>query len=484
MKTLIGVDEGTSAVKAAMFDLSLNPIASARREKRTAHPGDGLVEQDPAEVLEAVVEAVASLLDEVPDAEVVACGLDHQGESVLAWERQTGRALSPIVTWQDKRSQDQLDGFDEATLTRITQRSGLPVDPYFSAGKIAWLLAQGLPDDACIGTVDSYLCAQLGGVFATDLSTASRTQLSRLGAHRWDPELLSIFGICEQHLPALRDSVGELGTLRHRRWRTELPLRAQVVDQQAALAGAGCVLPGRAKATFGTGVFVLGYLGETAPIGAASAGLVPTVAWSVDGTPEYALDGGVFSAGALLDWLARGLGLFDSPEELVRLAASVPDAHGVMVLPALAGLGAPWWNHRARAVISGLSGGAGREHVARAAVEGICHSVCDVLDAMRPLIALNDLRIDGGLTQSELVPQLLADLEQVPVELGAVDSTALGAAALAAVGAGVLDSVEQIADLVPAERVVTPRRSDHDRAAWRRFVASAAGLSEVAAGNY
>lgn len=476
MRALIGIDEGTSAVKATLCDLKLRPLASARREKHTSRPGEGLVEQDPAEVLEAVIDAVAAVLDEVPEAEVIGCGLDHQGESVVAWERGTGRPLSPIITWQDKRSQTQLDSFEPETSARITTLSGMPVDPYFSAGKVAWLLAQGLLDDVCIGTVDSYLSAQLGAGFATDLSTASRTQLARLGERDWDPELCSIFGVRAGCLPALRDSVGELGTLSHGRWRTALPLRAQIVDQQAALAGAGCVVPGRAKATFGTGVFVLGFMGTTAPAGAFAAGVLPTVAWSSGGLPSYALDGGVFSAGALIDWLVDTLGLYDSPEEFGRLAASVSGAAGVRVLPALSGLGAPWWQPSARAVISGLSGGSDRRHVARATIEAICHRVCDVLDAMRDLITIDELRIDGGLTASELLPQLLADLAQIPVELGAVDTTALGAAALAGVGAGAIGSIEAIAELMPPIRRFMPRQVDDSRSVWRAFVADAAAL--------
>lgn len=476
MKVLIGIDEGTSSVKAAMFDLELRQLASVRREKETSRPGEGLVEQDAGEVLEAVVDAVAALLEEAPDAEIVACGLDHQGESVLAWERGTGRPLSPVITWQDKRSQPLLDSLGVQTSQRVTELSGLPVDPYFSAGKVAWLLERELPDDVCIGTVDSYLCSQLGAGFATDLSTASRTQLARLGERQWDPELCSIFGVRAGCLPALRDSVGELGTLGHPRWRAELPLHAQVVDQQAALAGAGCVLPGRAKATFGTGVFVLGYLGSAVPRDAAAAGVLPTVAWSIGGEPYYALDGGVFSAGSLVDWLVSGLRVFDSPAEFAALAASVQDAAGVKVLPALSGLGAPWWRPSARAVISGLSGGTGRGHLAHAAIEAICHRVCDVLDAMRGFIAIDEVRIDGGLTASEMLPQMLANLAGIPVELGAVDTTALGAAALAAVGAGVLPTVEGIAELVPPIRELAPQPVRDSRDAWREFVVRASSL--------
>jgi glycerol kinase len=256
-----------------------------------------------------------------------------------------------------------------------------------------------------------------------------------------------------------------------------LPLRAQIVDQQAALAGTGCVLPGRAKATFGTGVFVLAFTGAVAPAGVTAVGVVPTIAWAVDGLPRYALDGGVFSAGSLLEWLAGGLGLSESPQQLAELAASVETAHGVKLLPALSGLGAPWWNPNARGVVSGLSAGTEPAHLARAAIEAICHRVCDVLDAMRGFVRIEELRIDGGLTQSELLPQLLADLVQVPVVLVAVDATAVGAAGLAAVGAGVLGSVEEIAEIAPAQRRFTPQPRPDERSAWREFVARAAALA-------
>ena len=476
MKVLIGIDEGTSAVKASMFDLQLSQLASVRREKQTSRPAEGSSSRTRARCSRRWSTRWRHCSTRLPMRRSSPAASIIRANPCSPGNADTARPLSPVITWQDKRSQPLLDAFDEPTSARITELSGLPVDPYFSAGKVAWLLEQELPDAVCIGTVDSYLCTRLGAGFATDLSTASRTQLARLGEREWDPELCSIFGVRPGALPALRDSVGELGTLRHPRWRAELPLRAQVVDQQAALAGAGCVLPGRAKATFGTGVFVLGYLGAAVPRDAAAAGVLPTVAWSIGGDPHYALDGGVFSAGSLVDWLVDRLGLFDSPADFSQLAASVQDAGGVMVLPALSGLGAPWWRPSARAVISGLSADAGRAHVARAAIDAICHRVCDVLDAMRGFIAIDDLRIDGGLTASELLPQLLADYAQIPVELGAVDTTALGAAALAAVGAGVLSSVEDIAELVPPGREFAPRRVGDSRGAWRDFVALASSI--------
>src|SRR5256714_2755937 len=357
MTLLLGIDEGTSAVKAILFDAELRPVREARREKPLVHPRAGWVEQDPQVVLDAVVEAVAEVLEDAPE-EVAACGLDHQGESVLAWDAESGQPLTPIVTWQDKRSQEVLDRLEQdGRADEVRELSGMPLDPYFSAGKLTWLLehdeAVGRARDAGtlrLGTVDSFLCDRLGAGFRTDPSTASRTQL---GAPAWDPRLLEIFGVPEAALPEIMDTAGDLGTLRHESWPVELPLRARCVDQQAALAGAGCVQPGLTKATYGTGVFVLAHVGTERPI--AKGGLLPTVAWSVGGKVEWALDGGVFTAGALLEWLSRDLGLASDPAALAAAAAGVGDAAGVRILPALAGLGAPWRRPQARAVFAGLT---------------------------------------------------------------------------------------------------------------------------------
>ena len=285
---LLGIDEGTSAVKAVLYDTDLRPVAEARREKPLAHPQPGWVEQDPEAVMVAVVDAVGELLAGA-DGEVVACGLDHQGESVLAWDAESGDPITPIVTWQDKRSQEVLDRLEASGGdAEVREVSGMPLDPYFSAGKLTWLLehepaVQRALDAGTLrlGTVDSWLCDMLGSGFATDPSTASRTQLSAPGAPDWDPRLLDAFGVPREALPAIRDSAGDLGTLRHPDWGRELPLRGQVVDQQAALAGAGCTEPGRVKATYGTGVFVLAHAGTDRP-DPSEGGLLPTVAWRVD----------------------------------------------------------------------------------------------------------------------------------------------------------------------------------------------------------
>jgi glycerol kinase len=483
MGYLLGIDEGTSAVKAVLYDEELRSQREARREKPLRHPKPGWVEQDPGAVLTAVVEAVAELLDGTSE-EIAACGLDHQGESVLAWDAEDGTPLTPIVTWQDKRSQEVLDRLESGgRADAVRERSGMPLDPYFSAGKLSWLLDHdekvGAARDAGtlrLGTVDSWLCERLGAGFATDPSTASRTQL---GAPAWDDDLLAEFGVPREVLPEIVDTAGDLGTLSHPSWPVELPLRARCVDQQAALAGAGCVEPGLVKATYGTGVFVLAHVGAERP--KPEGGLLPTVAWSVAGEVEWALDGGVFTAGALLDWLTRDLGLADDPGALARMAAEVEDTGGVRVLPALAGLGAPWWRSDARAVIAGLTAGARAGHIGRAALEAISWRVADIVALVSDQVSLEALRVDGGLTRDDRLLQHQADSTGIAVQRGAVDATAAGAAALAAVGAGLWSSTKEIGEHVPVGERFEPGRDDSWRseahAEWRRFVERAAELA-------
>jgi glycerol kinase len=472
---VLGIDDGTTAVKVALFDARLAPVASARRPVPTANPAPGRVEQDPEAVLEAVVDAVAEVLPAAEGRPIAAVGLDHQGESVLAWDAATGAPRSPIVVWQDKRGSEAYD----AVAPELLARTGLPADPYFSAPKLSWLVRELGGDLAGVrlGTVDAWLSDRLGAGSGTDASTASRTALQALDAPgRWDEDLCAAFGVPVEALPAIAPTVGALGTLRHRRWGdVALPLRARVCDQQAALAGAGCVRPGLTKATYGTGVFVLGHTGTEVP---HADGLLPTVAWEAGGRVEYALDGGVFTAGALLEWLSGTLGLAPDPAALTALAATVPDAHGVRVLPALAGVGAPWWRSGAHGVIAGLTAGATPAHVARAALEAIVHRVADVVEARGG--AVEALRVDGGLTNDPLLCRLQADVLGVPVERGSADATVAGAAGLALVGAGLLDDVTALEALLPpAERILPSRPAAEvaaERAAWRTFVPRAAAL--------
>ncbi|MGP0102437.1 MAG: FGGY family carbohydrate kinase [Solirubrobacteraceae bacterium] len=488
---LLGIDEGTTAVKAALFDLDLRPVAEARRPVPVTHPQLGWVEQDPELIVQAVVEAVAEVLEHAHGREILAAGLDHQGESVLAWDAESGRALTPVVVWQDKRQEALLAELGGAAGDgdRIVERSGLPLDPYFSAGKLAWLLAN---DDAVrgardagtlrLGTVDAFLVDRLGGRFATDLSTASRTQLLAAGGRDWDEELLSAFGVRREWLPALGPTFGALGELRHERWPVALPLAAQLVDQQAALAGSGAVRAGELKATYGTGVFVLGRTAE--PV--LASGLLPTVAWAAPGAGggvgevSHALDGGVFAAGSLLDWLAQGLGLASDAPTLAAAAATVPDSAGVIVLPALAGLGAPWWRPDAHGVIAGLHPGVRPAHVGRAALEAIASRVADIVEAVIEHTPARSLRVDGGLTNDETLLQIQADALGLALTVGRADTTVLGAAMLAGVGAGLFASVDEAAQRLPQGRVIQPRVDTPERLAgrtrWRTFVQASTGL--------
>jgi glycerol kinase len=386
--------------------------------------------------------------------------------------------------WQDKRSQEVLDRLGEHE-DEAKERSGLPFDPYFSAAKLAWLLENdetvGRAREAGtlrMGTVDSFICDRLGAGFATDASTASRTQLHALGTPGFDERLCELFGVPADVLPEVRDTAGALGTLRHDSWPIELPLRGQVVDQQAALAGAACVVPGRVKATYGTGVFVLAHVGDEVP--RPAGGLLPTVAWRVDGRTEYALDGGVFAAGAMLEWMCRELGLAADPPALSQLAREADGSAGARVLPGLAGIGAPWWRPNARAVISGIYGGTTDANVARASLEGIAWRVADVVSAIRETVDVDTLRVDGGLTNEPLMLQLQADAIGVPVEAAGADATVLGSAALAAVGSGTLGSLTELPELLPSDRRVEPDRDDKWRMAehegWRAFVQATAAL--------
>jgi glycerol kinase len=379
----------------------------------------------------------------------------------------------------------------------VGERSGLPLDPYFSAGKLAWLLAH---DDAVraareagtlrMGTVDAFITDRLGERFATDLSTASRTQLLAVGGRDWDEQLLTAFDIRLEWLPALGPSFGALGELRHERWPVALPLASQLVDQQAALAGSGAVRPGELKATYGTGVFVLGRTRE--PVRAS--GLLPTVAWAAPsevnaagggertgiGEVSHALDGGVFAAGSLLDWLATGLGLAVNAPSLAEAAASVPDSAGVMVLPALAGLGAPWWSPDAHGVIAGLHPAVGPAHIARAALEAIAWRVADIVEAVEAVTPVQRVLVDGGLTNSETLLRIQADALGLPLTVGRADTTVLGAALLAGVGGGVFASIEDAATRLPQGSVTEPRGDQRERSAqrghWRAFIRASAEL--------
>jgi glycerol kinase len=491
---VMAVDQGTSSTRAIAYDRSWTEVASASRSLTTVHPRPGWAEQDPMAILASVVDVVRDVLASVGGpGRIAALGIDNQGETVVPWDRLTGAPLGPAILWSCRRSQPIVDRVAAAgNGPAIRAITGLPLDAYFSASKIRWLLEENAAvakaaaaGRLAIGTVDGWLTARLGSRAQTDPSTASRTQLLGLGSLAWSDKLAGWWDVPVDALPTVVPSAGELGEVGHPSWGGSLPLRAMLCDQQAALFGQGGSRPGMVKATFGTGVFVLANAGHAVPT--APEGILATVAWTdAARRATYAFDGGVFSAGALLGWLHDALGLIDDPVELDRLAAEVDDAAGVRILPALSGVGAPWWEPDARVVIAGLSPASRRANVARAAIDAIAHRTADVVEGMSA--AMTDLaaplRVDGGLTASRLLVERLADLLGRRIDVAAAsESTALGVALMAAIGAGRLDEHEA-ADVATTARRVEPRLDDGDRrsqrAAWRAFVRSAVGLEKPA----
>ena len=502
---ILAIDEGTSSARAIAYDAEWQPVATAARRLTTDHPQPGWAEQDAEAIVVAVVEAVEEVLAAVGGpGRIAATGLANQGETVVAWDRLSGAALAPAILWSCRRSKAIVERIGAAGHGAwIRERTGLPLDPYFSASKLRWLLEE-VPAVAsaaeagrlAFGTVDAWLTARLGrgsgsgaeggGSTAdaawTDPSTASRTQLFGLADLDWDDDLVRTWGVARATLPRLVPTTGDLGSLAHPSWGGGLPLRAMVCDQQAALAGQGGHRPGTIKATFGTGVFVLANAGSTVPD--PPEGILATVAWGSPGdAATYALDGGVFSAGAFLDWLHDDLAVLDAPSDLDRLASEVPDAGGARMLPALAGLGAPWWDPDARVTITGLSATTRRPHLARAALDAIAQRTADIVEAMAPVLpaGAGPLRVDGGLTGSALLIERLADLVGRPVDVASdAESTALGTALLAAIGAGRLDETAAAA-VAGTKRRVEPRLDEVGRAAerssWLDFVHTARALA-------
>jgi glycerol kinase len=475
---LIGIDQGTSGTRTVAFDLRLRPLADTYRPAQVSHPQPGWIEKDADETVLTVEESLAEVVAAVCSERVAAVGLDNEGETVVAWDAESLAPLAPAVVWGCRRSQPIVDRLaasaDGAEIERI---SGLPLDPYFSATKIRWLVENVLQvataaDEGRLraGTLDAYLCARLGGGARTEPSTAGRTQLQALARPgTWDPDLLRLHGVDPAWLPPIGDSAGDFGDLAGQ------PLRGLLVDQTASLAGHGCLVEGMAKATYGTGIFLLQNAGEEAPSGLE--GVLPIIAWTIGGRTTYAIDGGVFSAGTVIDWLRDGIGIIETPAETAVLAESVPDAGGVRFLPALAGLGAPWWRSDARGAFAGITSGTTRAHLVRAALDSLAFRVRDIVEALpaRP----PSLRADGGLTANAYLVQRQADVLGLPVEVAPVaEATALGAAAMAGVGAGLLD-LDQLAELAGGGRAVEPRdvqRADEDYQAWHAFADGASRL--------
>ncbi len=444
---LLAVDQGTTGTTCLVVDEELRPLGRGYREIRQWYPQPGWVEHDPEELWQSVLAAAADALREarLEPAQLSGIGITNQRETTIVWERATGRPLGRAIVWQDRRTAERCR---ELPADLVRTRTGLVPDPYFSATKLEWLLARAdRPQrELAFGTVDSWLVWKLssGEVHVTDETNASRTMLLDLAARDWDDELLALFGVERELLPRVVRSSGVVGEARL--LGAAVPIGGIAGDQQAALFGQACFSPGEAKATYGTGSFVLVNVGGEG--GVPPEGLLRTAAARTDvAPPVFALEGAVLVAGAALQWLRDGLGVLGSAAESEALSRSVESSDGVVFVPALTGLGSPWWEPEARGLVCGLTRGTTRAHLVRAALEAIALQVADVVGAVPGGVAL--LRADGGAAANGFLMQLQADLLGCPVEVSAdVESTAIGAAALAGLALGVWRDGDELVPLL------------------------------------
>jgi glycerol kinase len=450
---IIVIDAGTTSTRAMLFDGVGTCLGSAQRPLTQFYPAPGEVEHDAAEIWQLTLACVLEMVALAGGAAAVAAiGITNQRETVVFWDRDSGEPLARAIVWQDRRTAERCAALKAAGHeAMVTAKTGLLLDPYFSATKIGWAMdnwsaLRAAGERLAIGTVDAWILWKLTGTHATDASNASRTMLMAInGDGGWDAELCALFGAPMAALPAIVDSAGRLGEADPALLGAAVPVTAMIGDQQGATIGQGCLEPGMTKATYGTGAFVLTCSGDTRP--SSDNRLLSTILMQVGNQRTYALEGSVFVAGSLIQWLRDGLGIIAASADTEDLARSVPDNGGVVIIPALAGLGAPWWQADARGAISGLSFASGRAHVARAALEAQSHQTADLKTAFAADGAdWTMLRIDGGMSANDWLAQDLADILALPVERpDFVETTALGAAILAAAGVGLYPDVASAA---------------------------------------
>jgi glycerol kinase len=475
---LLALDQGTTSSRAIVFDADGGTRGMAQQEFPQHFPKPGWVEHDPRDIWNTQRDTAAQALRaaKITARELAGIGVTNQRETTMLWERATGEPVHPAIVWQDRRTADACAALaKEIPAEWLRARTGLRLDPYFSATKLAWLLdhvpgvrARAERGELCFGTVDTWLLWQLTGgrVHATDASNASRTLLFNIHTGDWDAELLERFGIPRAVLPEVRPSSGSFGEASAPEELRGAPILGVAGDQQAALFGQACFEPGLAKNTYGTGCFLLMQTGEKPA--KSKNGLLTTVAWDVGGRRHYALEGSVFVGGAVVQWLRDGLGIVQKSSDIETLAASVPDTGGVYFVPAFAGLGAPQWDAYARGTIAGLTRGTTKAHLARAALEAIAFQSHDLLQAMEADAGrkLDELRVDGGASANNLLMQFQADLLGAPVARPRVtETTALGAANLAGLAAGLWPEPAALAKRWQLDRVFTPQRSRDEMAA-------------------
>ena len=484
---ILALDQGTTSSRALLFDQHGTVVAEDQYEFPQYFPEPGWVEHDPLEIWASQLRAAKGVLEKTGTSarDVAAVGITNQRETAVVWERESGDPIYPAIVWQSRQSTSICDELRERGLEEeIRARTGLVIDSYFSATKIRFILdavpgaqARAEAGELCFGTVDSWLIHKLsrGRVHATEYSNAARTMLFNIHSLEWDPELLSMLQIPAAMLPEVRDSSGDFGRVDADWFGAEIPIAGVAGDQQSSLFGQGCFNSGMVKNTYGTGCFLLMNTGETPFM--SDSGLLTTLAWGIDGRVEYALEGSVFSAGATVQWLRDGLGLIESAAESEGLARSVPDTGGVYLVPAFAGLGAPYWDERARGTLVGLTRGTTRAHLVRAGLESIAFGSRDVVDCMAQDsgLAMNQLRVDGGACRNDFLMQFQADLLGAVVERPSMlEVTALGAALLAGLGVGFWSDREALAQTRGEVECFEPRIDEADRDTlyrdWQRAV--------------
>ena len=495
MKYLLVLDQGTTSTRAIVFDETLAVAGAGQLALQQYFPAPGLVEHDPQEIWRSTLSVAQQALATagLRAGDIATIGLTNQRETTLLWERASGRPVHNAIVWQDRRTAARCAELKSAGAEAlIRERTGLLIDPYFSASKLRWLLdhtpgarLRAARGELAFGTVDSWLAWQLTGgrEHVTDATNAARTQLYDIHRGAWDSELLALWDIPPEVLPRVVDSsglaleidpaCGLLGTL-----------GGIAGDQQAALFGQQCFEPGTAKCTYGTGCFILVNAGTQCPT--PSAGVLATLAWQINGQPTYALEGSVFMGGATVQWLRDGLGIIAQARDVEALAASVPDSGGLVLVPAFTGLGAPHWDPAARGLLIGLTRGTGRAHIARAALEAIALQVGEVLTTLQNDLGcpLQVLRVDGGAARNALLMQLQADLTGLVLQRAAQpETTALGAALLAGLGAGVWENRDAVRQLWQADQRFYPTGEPAAlaglQARWRAAVTRAGGWAEV-----
>jgi glycerol kinase len=485
---LLAIDQGTTSTRAILFDAALVPVASAQQEITQIYPGPGLVEHDPEEIWATTVATVREAMAKggVTAREVAAIGITNQRETVVVWDFATGRPTHNAIVWQDRRTAPECTKLRESGVEKeVTARTGLLLDPYFSATKIAWLLdhldlrAAAQAGRLAFGTVDSFLLWRLTGgkVHATDATNAARTLLLDIRRGEWHGGMCDLFGVPAPLLPGVRDCAGEFGTTAPELFGGPIRILAMAGDQQAATVGQGCFTPGMMKSTYGTGCFALLNTGEQPVM--SNSRLLTTIAYQLAGKRTYALEGSIFIAGAAVQWLRDALKIIASAPDVNALAEAASADEQVYLVPAFVGLGAPWWDAQARGAVFGLTRNAGVAELARAALEAVGYQTRDLLEAMRadwPAAGETVLRVDGGMAASDVAMQFLADILAAPVDRPVVmETTALGAAYLAGLAAGLCPDFAGFAARWQCERRFLPRMDAATRArkwsGWQDAVA-------------